>query len=131
MSSTFYQRRTWYISFFLFCSSMCSFINSTIIASISSGDNWVHLPGKNVRGNKLNVVQSVTWLNMTKQGRIHGHTSCGRVGRGGNARFHTFRLVLTNGPTDRRTNGRTKALIELRVRNYKCQGFCYVEVNLN
>ena len=25
-----------------------------------------------------------------KQGRIHGHTSCGWVGRGGNARFHTF-----------------------------------------
>ena len=31
-------------------------------------------------------------------------TSCGRVGRSGNARFHTFRLVLTNGPTDRRTD---------------------------
>ena len=38
--------------------------------------------------------------------------SCGRVGRGGNARFHTFRLVLTDGPTDRRTDGRTKPLIE-------------------
>ena len=37
------------------------------------------------------------------------------VGRGGNARFHTFRLVFTDG----RTNGRTKALIELRVRNEK------------
>ena len=36
-----------------------------------------------------------------EQGRIHGHQL--RVGRGGNARFHTFRLVLT----DRRTNGPT------------------------
>ena len=43
--------------------------------------------------------------------------SCGRVGRGGNARFSTFRLVYTNGPTDGRTDGRTKTLIELRVRN--------------
>ena len=38
-------------------------------------------------------------------------TSCGQVGRSGNARFHTFQLVLTNGPTDgptdRRTDGRT------------------------
>ena len=46
-------------------------------------------------------------------------TSCGRVGRGGYARFPTFRLVLTdrrtNGPTDRRT----KSHIELRVRNQK------------
>jgi len=29
------------------------------------------------------------------------NTSCGRVGRGGNARFHTFRLVLTDGRTDK------------------------------
>ena len=34
-------------------------------------------------------------------------TSCGRVGRSGNARFHTFRLVLTDGPTDRPTDGWT------------------------
>ena len=34
-------------------------------------------------------------------------TSCGRVGRGGNAHFHTFRLVLTDGPTDEPTDGRT------------------------
>ena len=45
------------------------------------------------------------------------NTSCGRVGRGGNARFHTFRLVFTDGRTDRPTDGRTKALLELRVRN--------------
>ena len=39
------------------------------------------------------------------------NTSCGRVGRGGNARFHTFQLVLTdrrtNGPMDRLTDGPT------------------------
>ena len=29
------------------------------------------------------------------------NTSHGRVGRGGNASFPTFRLVLTNGPTDK------------------------------
>ena len=55
-------------------------------------------------------------------------TSCGRVGRGGNAHFPTFRLDHygptdgpTDGRTDRRTDGptdrRTKPLIELRVRN--------------
>ena len=43
-------------------------------------------------------------------------TSCGRVGRGGNARFPIFRLV-GYGPMDGRTDGRTKPLIELRVRN--------------
>ena len=41
------------------------------------------------------------------------NTSCGRVGMGGNACFHTFRLVFTDRPTD----GQTKALIELHVRN--------------
>ena len=35
------------------------------------------------------------------------NTSCGRVGRGGNGRFHTFRLVLTDQPTDRRTDGQS------------------------
>ena len=40
-------------------------------------------------------------------------TSCGRVGRGGYARFPTFRLVLMDG----RAEGRTKPVIELRVRN--------------
>ena len=35
------------------------------------------------------------------------NTSRGRVGRGGNAGFSTFRLVLTNGPTDQWTNGPT------------------------
>ena len=54
-------------------------------------------------------------LNVNKAG--YTATSCGRVGRGGNARFHTFRLVVTDGPTDGPTDGRTQALIELRVRN--------------
>ena len=31
-------------------------------------------------------------------------TSCGRVGRGGKARFHTFRLVVTDARMDRRTD---------------------------
>ena len=46
--------------------------------------------------------------------------SCGRVGRGGYARFPTFQLEHdgpTDQPTDRPTDGRTKPLIELRVRN--------------
>ena len=34
-------------------------------------------------------------------------TSYGRVGRSGNMRFHTFRLVLTDGPTDRPTDGQS------------------------
>ena len=34
-------------------------------------------------------------------------TSCGRVGRSGNARFDTFRLMLTDRPTDGRTDGWT------------------------
>ena len=55
-------------------------------------------------------------------GNKAGYTaiSCGRVGRGGNARFPTFRLDgygPTDRRTDRRTDGRTKPLIELRVRN--------------
>ena len=43
--------------------------------------------------------------------------SCGREGRGGNAHFPTFRLMSTDGPTDGPMDGRTKPLIELRVRN--------------
>ena len=35
-------------------------------------------------------------------------TSCGRVGRGGYARFPTFRPVLTDQQTDVQTNGWTK-----------------------
>ena len=55
--------------------------------------------------------------------------SCGRVGRGGNATVRNKKCSKTlisslfdscprtDGPTDRRTDGRTKPLIELRVRN--------------
>ena len=46
--------------------------------------------------------------------------SCGRVGRGGNALFHTFKLDHhgpTNQPTDRPMDGRTKPLIESLVRD--------------
>ena len=48
--------------------------------------------------------------------------SCGRVGRGGNTHFPTFQLERdgpTERPTDQPTDGRTKPLIELRVRNLK------------
>ena len=48
------------------------------------------------------------------------NTSRGRVGRGGNARFHTFKLDHhgpTNQPTDQPTDGRTKLLIESLVRD--------------
>ena len=48
------------------------------------------------------------------------NTSRRRVGRGGNARFHTFQpdhYGRTDGPTDGPMDGRTKPLIELRVRN--------------
>ena len=43
-------------------------------------------------------------------------TSCGRVGRGGNACFRTFRREC-DGPTDRRTDGRTKRVLESRARD--------------
>ena len=60
---------------------------------------------------------------MKKQGRIHGQYY-GRVGRGragAGAEMHVFTLfdscLQTDGWTDRRTDGQTKALIELRIRN--------------
>ena len=34
-------------------------------------------------------------------------TSCGRMGRGGNASFHTFWLIIMDQQTDGRTDGRT------------------------
>ena len=48
------------------------------------------------------------------------NTSRGRVGRGGNACFHTFQLDHhgpTNQPTDQPTDGGTKPLIESLVRD--------------
>ena len=50
----------------------------------------------------------------TKQGRIHGH-QLRTGGQGGNARFSHFSTRAWR--TDRPTDGRTKPLIELRVRN--------------
>ena len=59
------------------------------------------------------VTYRVAW-HATKNKAGYTAISCGRVGRGGNKRF---RLVFTDQPTNRRTDGRTKPLIELRVRN--------------
>ena len=53
------------------------------------------------------------WLNkhnLVKNKAGYTATSCGRVGRGGNARFHSFELDhyrRTDQRTDRRTDGRT------------------------
>ena len=58
-----------------------------------------------------------TITNLVKNKAGYTAISCGRVGSGGNARVPTFRLVSTDRPTDRPTDGRTKPLIELRVRN--------------
>ena len=44
------------------------------------------------------------------------NTSRGRVGRGGNACFPTFRLER-DGPTDQPTDGRSKPLIESLIRD--------------
>ena len=53
------------------------------------------------------ILHKYFWsININKAGYT-ANTSRGRVGRGGDAGFSTFRLVLTNGPTDRRTDGRT------------------------
>ena len=62
------------------------------------------------------------------QGNIWGNKAgytaaiCGRVGRGGNARFPTFQLERDR-PLDRQTDGRTKPLIEMRFRNQKWRIF--------
>ena len=67
-------------------------------------------------------LRSLEHLGRSDDANKAGYTaiSCGRVGRGGNTRFPTFQLERdgpTNQPTDRPTDGRTKPLIELRVRN--------------
>ena len=46
------------------------------------------------------------WKEKNNEAGYTANTSCGRVGRGGNARFHTFQLDH-HGPTDRRTDGPT------------------------
>ena len=43
-------------------------------------------------------------LFLTNTAGYTANTSCGRVGRGGKARFHTFRLVVTDQWTDQRTD---------------------------
>ena len=53
----------------------------------------------------LSLTSSITLFNLNKAGYT-ANTSRGRVGRGEDARFHTFKLDQ-HGPTDRRTNGRT------------------------
>ena len=45
-------------------------------------------------------------LHMTNKAGYTANTSCGRVGRGGNARFHTLQLDH-HGRTNRPTDGRT------------------------
>ena len=47
----------------------------------------------------------ILYIQINKAG--YTATSCGQVGRGGNVRFNSFRLVLTDGPTNQRTDGRT------------------------
>ena len=46
--------------------------------------------------------QQRTMMNTNKAG--YTATSCGQVGRSGNARFHTFQSLRTNRPMDRRTD---------------------------
>ena len=59
-------------------------------------------------------VPKICSVNRNKAG--YTATSCGRVGRGRDARFPTFRLDHFER-TDGQMDGRTKPLIELRVRN--------------
>ena len=64
---------------------------------------------KNTKTIKKKMILIQTFLN-NKAGYMT-NTSCGWVCRGGNARFHTFLLVLTDqqidGRTDRQMDGRT------------------------
>ena len=71
----------------------------------------------------INCANLNSMMHMNKAGYT-ANTSRGRVGRGGNACFPTFRLERdgptnqpTNRPTNRRTDGRTKPLIESLVRD--------------
>ena len=80
---------------------------------------------KNIKNNDGNKKKRIVYQKEKNKWNKAGHsanTSCGRVGRGGNARFHTFQLEnhgstdqridgrtdgRTDGPTDRRTDGPT------------------------
>ena len=53
----------------------------------------------------LGVFMNVEFEN-EKSKAVYTATSCGRVGRGGKVRFHTFQLER-DGPTDRPTDRRT------------------------
>ena len=67
-------------------------------------------PVKNVRYRRTFLEKNEKNKNKRQEKRNkagYTATSCGQVGRGGNARFHSFRLVLTDGPTNQRTDGRT------------------------
>ena len=55
----------------------------------------------------LRRAQAYFWVEWMNKAGYTAITSRGRVGRGGNAGFSTFRLVLTDGPTNQRTDGRT------------------------
>ena len=65
----------------------------------------IHFPAKQapiIEPRDIYAGYIIGWLNNAEYTAI----SCGRVGRGGNARFLTFRLD-GYGRTDRPTNGRT------------------------
>ena len=47
------------------------------------------------------------FLQMKNKAGYTANTSCGRVGRGGNARFHTFQLDHHDGPTNQPTDGQS------------------------
>ena len=47
------------------------------------------------------MVKKISYYN---KARYTANTSCGRVGRGGIAHFHTFQLMFTDQRTDGRTN---------------------------
>ena len=69
---------------------------------------------------EIGVRKRETDKRMLNKAGYTANTSRARVGRGGNARFHTFKLDH-HGPMDRRTNGptdgMTKPLIESLVRD--------------
>ena len=47
------------------------------------------------------------YLLQVNKAEYMANTSCGRLGRGGNVRFHTYQLVFTDRLTDQPTNGWT------------------------
>ena len=86
-------------------------INICILASI----DWIDWSIDWINREVWRLIKSTVKWEINKAGST-ANTNCGRVGRGGNTRFPTFQLERDR-PTNRPTDGRTKALIELRVRN--------------